>query len=46
MKVCVIQPYYSVDFADADQCFEDELALLEQCDESMDLIVVFHPWLR
>lgn len=40
MKVCVIQPYYSVDFADADQCFEDELALLEQCDESMDLIVL------
>ena len=40
MKVCVIQPYYSVDFTDADQCFEDELALLEQCDESMDLIVL------
>ena len=40
MKACIIQPYYSVDFADADRCFEEELALLDQCDESMDLIVL------
>lgn len=39
MKVCVIQPHYSTDFADADKCFADQLALLELCDDSMDLIV-------
>ena len=27
MKVCVIQPHYSTDFADADKCFADQLAL-------------------
>ena len=39
MKVCVIQPHYSTNFADAEKCFADQLALLEQCDDSMDLIV-------
>ncbi len=40
MKVCVIQPPYSVDFADSDALFETQLALLGSCDESMDLIVL------
>ena len=40
MKVCVLQPRYSFDEKDAGKCFEGLLALLEQCDDSMDLIVL------
>ena len=40
MKVCVIQPHYSFDERDVDSCFADLLGLLDQCDESMDLIVL------
>ena len=40
MKVCVIQPPYSFDEKDAEQCFESLLSLLEQCDDSMDLILL------
>ncbi len=40
MKVCVIQPHYSFDEKDVQSCFEDLLSLLEQCDESLDLIVL------
>ena len=40
MKVCVIQPHYSFDERDVDICFNDMLALLEKCDESLDLIVL------
>ncbi|MBO5754724.1 MAG: hypothetical protein J6R89_01570 [Clostridia bacterium] len=40
MKVCVLQPSYSFDERDAERCFEGLLALLEQCDDSMDLIVL------
>ena len=40
MKVCVIQPPYSTDYSRSDECFAHELALLEQCDPSMDLIVM------
>ncbi|MBQ2735229.1 MAG: hypothetical protein IJF33_05290 [Clostridia bacterium] len=40
MKVCVIQPHYSFDEKEVTSCFEGLLALLEQCDESMDLIVL------
>lgn len=40
MKVCVIQPHYSFDEKDVDSCFNDMLALLEKCDESLDLIVL------
>ena len=39
MKVCVLQPPYSPDYSRSDAHFEIELALLDQCDESMDLIV-------
>ena len=40
MKVCVLQPRYSFDAKDADLCFESLLELLEQCDDSMDIIVL------
>lgn len=39
MKVCVVQPEYSVDYSRSDELFEKQLALFEQCDSSMDLIV-------
>ena len=40
MKVCVIQPHYSLDAQHLDACVEGLLSLLDQCDESMDLIVL------
>ena len=40
MKVCVLQPRYSFNGEDADECFEGLLELLEQCDDSMDIIVL------
>lgn len=40
MKVCVLQPKYSYDEKDLAACAEGLLALLAQCDESMDVIVL------
>ena len=40
MKVCVIQPEYSLDDKDLDECFEDFLVLIDKCDESLDIIVL------
>ena len=40
MKVCVIQPKYSFNENDADICFDSLLELLDQCDDSMDIIVL------
>lgn len=40
MKCCVIQPFYSVDYSRSDELFEKEIAMLESCDPSMDLIVL------
>ncbi|MBR5547257.1 MAG: hypothetical protein IKU70_09810 [Clostridia bacterium] len=40
MKACVIQPWYSFDAKDTDICFSRMCELLDQCDESMDLIVL------
>ena len=40
MKVCIIQPYYSMNGADNDSCFAEILKYLDQCDPSMDLIVL------
>ena len=40
MKVCLIQPAYSTDYARIDEYFEAELALLLSCDESADVIVM------
>ena len=38
MKVCVIQPRYSMDARDLDARFSELLSLLDECDESLDLI--------
>ena len=40
MKVCIIQPAYSTDFSLADKYFEEQLKLIDKCDESMDIIVL------
>jgi len=40
MKVCVIQPPYSYDGSKCNENFEQILALLDSCDESLDLIVL------
>ena len=40
MKVCVVQPQYSFNEKDLQQCFDGLIALLDQCDQSMDLIVL------
>ena len=40
MKVCIIQPAYSVDYQKSEEQFKRELAFLEACDDSMDLIVM------
>ena len=40
MKVCVIQPFYSFDEKDTEKCYREMIALLDKCDESLDLIVL------
>jgi len=40
MKACIIQPPYSSDYEKSEECFQVQLALMEQCDPSMDLIVL------
>ncbi len=40
MKVCIIQPPYSVNHSQSESYFEKQLELMDQCDESMDLIVM------
>jgi len=40
MKICIIQPEYSSDYSLSDKYFQKELELLDQCDESMDIIVM------
>ena len=40
MKVCIIQPEYSTDFSKSDYCFAEQLRLMDQCDESIDVIVM------
>ena len=40
MKVCVIQPFYSFDEKDTEKCFREMIALLDKCDDSLDLIVL------
>lgn len=39
MKVCVVQPEYSLDYTKSDELFNWEMEMLEQCDDSMDIIV-------
>ncbi|MBR7098239.1 MAG: hypothetical protein IKC59_02395 [Clostridia bacterium] len=40
MKVCVIQPHYSFDAQNVGACCDALIELLEQCDNSLDLIVL------
>ena len=40
MKACIIQPFYSMDYSRSDELLQWELDALDQCDESMDLIVL------
>ncbi len=40
MKVCIVQPPYSRDVAFSDAYFDYKLARLDECDESVDLIVL------
>ncbi len=40
MKVCIIQPAYSTDYSKSEEYFQEEIKLIDQCDESMDIIVL------
>lgn len=40
MKFTVLQPRYSFDEAEGEQCFRELLALLDRCDETADAIVM------
>jgi len=40
MKVCIIQPPYSVDYSKSDEYYDYECEMLDQCDETMDIIVL------
>ena len=40
MRVCVIQPPYSTEFADSENRFRWELEALRSCDSSLDMIVL------
>ena len=40
MRACIIQPFYSLNAQDNDKCFSDMVALLDKCDDSLDLIVL------
>lgn len=39
MKVCIVQPGYSYEYEKSEELFQWEMQMLDQCDESMDLIV-------
>lgn len=40
MKVCILQPEYSADYSRSDELFDKQLAILAQCDETVDIIVM------
>ena len=40
MKACIIQPPYSTDYSRSEEYFQHYLNFLDQCDRSMDLIVL------
>ena len=40
MNINIIQPRYSFDAEDLDSCFTDLISMLDDCDESADLIVL------
>ena len=39
MKACIIQPPYSTDVSFCDEYFDYKLNLLDECDNSIDIIV-------
>lgn len=40
MKVCIIQPEFSTDYARSEELFQKEIEYLRLCDKSMDIIVL------
>ena len=40
MKACIIQPPYSRDVSFSDEYFEFKLKMLDECDNSLDIIVL------
>lgn len=40
MKACIIQPPYSRDVSYSDEYFTYKMNLLDECDETVDLIVL------
>ena len=40
MKACIIQPPYSMDTAFSDEYFEFKMKMLDECDDSIDIIVL------
>ena len=40
MKICLIQPAYSVEYESSDYYFDEQIKLMRLCDESMDMIVM------
>ena len=40
MKVCIIQPAYSTDYSRSEHYFDEQLKLIDKCDDSMDIIVL------
>ena len=40
MKDCIIQPEYSTEYSRSDELFAWEIKMLDECDESMDIIVM------
>jgi len=40
MKACIIQPPYSRDVSDSEAFFQYKMNLLDQCDDSLDIIVL------
>lgn len=40
MKVCIIQPYYSMDYNKIEECFNELLKLLDSCPTDVDVIVL------
>ena len=39
MKVGIIQPPYSMDYSQIECCFHKALSLLDECDDSLDIIL-------
>lgn len=40
MKACIVQPEYSKDIKYSDELFEKKLTLLDECDDTLDIIVL------